>query len=557
MSTIQPRLVTLDELLYGRLFRIPEYQRNYSWHRKQRQDLFQDLERTSTLNESRSHFMATIVGLRREKITIRTKEHFVIEVVDGQQRLTTLILLLRAIAIKLQSGGPDSQEAGRALEEILVKPDQASLLLLQTNHDTSHYFANYLRTGNHPPSNSAQTLADRELLSAMEDCESFVEKWVSESGRTLEELVVLVKNRVSFVFHEITDEALVYTVFEVLNSRGLDVTWFDRLKSMLMAVVFESDTGDKDSILDEVHRVWADIYRCIGLRLGLSSESLRFAATLRTTELQNRLLNEENSAETLHGLSAGNAARVIETSLWLKQVTEALDNLVSDPRLRSVTRILHARFVAVSVILREDLTDDEKSTILRRWENVTFRIYGMFAKDARTAVGDYVRLGWRIMNRNLSTNQILKLLSSIGSDYPIKDAVEHLRRKDCYTEWHSELRYFFYRYEEHLAEEAGQRFDNEQWGRIWTASASKSIEHILPQSSGESFVHYLGNLIVLPPGLNSQLQDDPPEEKATAYNRTGLLIAQEVIDELPDWGRESIEKREDALLRWASEEWSD
>ena len=60
----------------------------------------------------------------------------------------------------------------------------------------------------------------------------------------------LLRNQLSVIFHEIEDEALVYLVFEVLNSRGLDVTWFDKLKSLLMAVIFEhGDAGGRsDSV---------------------------------------------------------------------------------------------------------------------------------------------------------------------------------------------------------------------------------------------------------------------------------------------------------------------
>jgi hypothetical protein len=89
--------------------------------------------------------------------------------------------------------------------------------------------------------------------------------------------------------------------------------------------------------------------------------------------------------------------------------------------------------VATAVYLRSDLTEDEKAKILRRWENVTFRIYGMFRRDARTAVGDYVRLAWYIVKNKLSTDEILKRLSNIGAGFPIDKAVENLREKDCYT----------------------------------------------------------------------------------------------------------------------------
>ena len=94
---IEPRRYNLDSFMHGRLFRVPEYQRAYAWEKKQRSDLFGDIRRVKERNED--HFMATFVGLARkaEKRRIIADEFAVIEIVDGQQRLTTLIILLKAI----------------------------------------------------------------------------------------------------------------------------------------------------------------------------------------------------------------------------------------------------------------------------------------------------------------------------------------------------------------------------------------------------------------------------------------------------------------------------
>ena len=121
------------------------------------------------------------------------------------------------------------------------------------------------------------------------------------------------------------------TVFEVLNSRGLEVSWFDRLKSMLMAVVFEAETGRSQTLIEEVHGLWAEIYRIIGLHLGLSTESLRFAATLRSDNPESRPLSEEDAVQLLFEQSQ-TPSSVIETTKWIKSVTEALDKLTEDRR---------------------------------------------------------------------------------------------------------------------------------------------------------------------------------------------------------------------------------
>jgi hypothetical protein len=65
--------------------------------------------------------------------------------------------------------------------------------------------------------------------------------------------------------------------------------------------------------------------------------------------------------------------------------------------------------------------------------------------------------------------------------------------------------------------------------------------------------------VLLPPKLNSQLQDDAPKDKTAAYRKTGLLIAGDVADTIEGegWKKNTIESREAALLEWAADEWAD
>ena len=294
---IRPEYLTLDKLLANRLFRIPHYQRTYSWQRKQRSDMFADITKLKDSPEGSFHFMATIVGLRRDTRTIVTDEYNIIEIVDGQQRLTTLVLLLKAIEKKLDCSVTIQKRLAQDLQDLLVKPDDASLILLQTNHDRSQYFANFLRSGGYPPVETAQTLADRELLSAIRECESFVDGW--ERDHQIK-LLRIIKNQLTFIFHEINDEAAVYTVFEVLNNRGLHVSWFDRLKSMLMSIAFEGHQN-RDEHIKELHDIWGKIYETIGLDQGVSTETLRFGATLKSPSQISKPLGEEDAVNILRG----------------------------------------------------------------------------------------------------------------------------------------------------------------------------------------------------------------------------------------------------------------
>lgn len=122
MLKIQPQYLSLSKLLSGRLFRIPEYQRAYSWTSHQRDDLFDDLRKAHAKGKDGDHFMAAVVCLRKDMRELGTDEYQVLEVVDGQQRLTTLIILLNTLQMRLD---PESDQAKLAteLEGLLVKPD--------------------------------------------------------------------------------------------------------------------------------------------------------------------------------------------------------------------------------------------------------------------------------------------------------------------------------------------------------------------------------------------------------------------------------------------------
>ena len=129
---------------------------------------------------------------------------------------------------------------------------------------------------------------------------------------------------------------------------------------------------------------------------------------------------------------------------------------------------------------------------------------------------------------------------------------------DFYTEpkWRDRLRYLLYRYEESLARDRGQSFDNEQWNRIWEKSATDSIEHILPQSIDE--VHLIGNLLLLPPGLNSGLRDKAPKDKADAYRNTGLHMAVDVANSIKkygEWDVNNIQERTEKIRDWIIDEY--
>ncbi|HET6250558.1 MAG TPA: DUF262 domain-containing protein [Tepidisphaeraceae bacterium] len=157
-------LYTLNEVLQGRLFRVPPYQRGYSWTKKQRRDLFEDLRSLKKLKRD-EHFMATLVLLdKRKRETDGGTDHFQIyDVVDGQQRLTTLVILLKSIEKMLRESHAKNLRKDNQTKEaekiaaILVK--EKNLILLQTNRDARNTLDAYLQYGEVGGLENATTLS--------------------------------------------------------------------------------------------------------------------------------------------------------------------------------------------------------------------------------------------------------------------------------------------------------------------------------------------------------------------------------------------------------------
>lgn len=578
---IQPEFKPLIVILSDKLFRIPEYQRHYSWQTKQRNELFEDIKKLQAAREKydeRTHFMATIVCLKtKDKEKVGSNTFYVYDIVDGQQRLTTLVILLKAISLKLRND--EQLDEAKELDKLLVK-DDGRLIILQNNHDNRLILRDYLKNGNEPQADSIQTVADKNIFQAIKDCEKFI-----NCHSNVVDLLALVKNYLYFIFQSLEDKGAVYTIFEVLNSRGLDVDWLDKCKSLLMGLLYEYASSPENNDLfsqhlNELHSYWSDIYREIGLQNIPGHEIIRFAATLKEESGAGRPLSAEDTLEFFKNdctkVSSNDLVinKIIENTVWLKNITSCLSKLYADKRRNAVTDITQARLLAVAIMLRKDLREEERNSLLEQWERTSFKIYGLFRKDSRTKVGEYVRAAKKIRkDANATVNDLLNTIARIGSDFPIDTAVEELKKHDFYSNWQKELQYFFFRYEEYLAKMNGTQLDKIIWNEIWESNPNNTIEHILPQDKSKpcwnhftedehrELVHSMGNLCLLAPRLNSEAGNKGFSDKKETYKKASLMLLNEIVSdngvERSVWDKDAINYRREHLIKFAMEQWKD
>jgi hypothetical protein len=572
---IEPRYGVLQTLFADRVFRIPHYQRFYSWHRRQREDLFADLRKLAQQEKDQHHFMATIVCYRTpETKEVGMTQYRVYDIVDGQQRLTTLIILLKCIELTLAVDDPDRALLG----QILVKRD-GHLILLQTNNANERIFNRFIREGVIPSDEDLETYSDENLADAIRDCSRFVREWVKASG--LAALLSLVLHRLGFVVHDTEDSRAVYTVFEVLNSRGLEVDWLDKSKSMLMGRAFELATSPaREAEIGSLQGVWGQIYREIAKQNLAGEEILRVTATLYYGTGASKPLSAETSLDQIrNGCSSFDKPR--QVSERVLDVTRKLAELQAKAFLGPVTDILHPRILAVAIMSASGINEDDRQLLLEQWERITFRIFGLNGKDARTKVGEYVRLAARIVGNDSEArtfNQIMTGLRGLGSEYPIDTSVvAGLSNKNCYEESPDVCRYVLWKYEEHLAQSsgAGATVDEHERANIWKRRASDSIEHVFPQTPWSSptwaaksqelgtkesdiagQVGRIGNLILLPIALNQEARTKPFQQKKEIYEKHNLRMIRAICEQA-EWSLGEIAQREAAIVEWAKTQWAD
>ncbi len=530
---IEPRYGVLQSLFAERVFRIPHYQRFYSWHSRQREDLFSDLNKLATRSQEQHHFMATIVCHRTaETKSFGASQYRIYDIVDGQQRMTTLIILLKCIELAMPIDSEDRED----LAKILVKRD-GHLILLQTNNSNEYIFNRFIRDGMDPEDAAVQTHSDANLAHAIKDCQTFVQEWQKKSS--INALMSLLLHRLGFVVYDTEDSRVVYTVFEVLNSRGLAVDWLDKTKSVLMGRAYElsTSTAAAEAEIQGLQGIWSQIYREIAKESVPGEEILRVTATLYYGPGAGKPRSSDDSLERIRE-ECDDFQKPRYISERLLGVARKLVSLQGNVYLGPVTEILHARLLAVAIMSAVALDEGERGKLLEQWEKVTFRIFGLYSKDSRTKVGDYVRMAAKIAAGDIEMqtyNQIMRGLRSLGADHPIDGAVaEGLVGKNCYDRSPEMCRYILWLYEEYLAQRlgAGATVDEHDRNEIWKRRASDSVEHIFPQNPWpeaawigkmrrpggleepiENHVGRMGNLLLLPIVLNQQAKARSFDEK--------------------------------------------
>ncbi|WP_394189359.1 DUF262 domain-containing protein [Pseudoalteromonas atlantica] len=579
----------LNKLLSDGVYVIPKNQRGYSWTNKEIDDLFVDME----LMGDKSHYLGTVIVTKKEQFQTdddRTPTvRYILE--DGQQRLTTLLLLLNAVRERLiEIDGkvtPESEILGKL---IAFKEGDKRLRIENENKILNDCLSHLVRT-NPSYAPHEKTPPMRLMEGAVKHISKKLEKY-----KTREDVLSLrnkVNHQVMLIQVDLGEMQIDrYLTFDAINSRGLPLTEFEKIKNFCILV------AERRSLNVKPENLWFKAIESlekfgVGNRSnenGFISElySVFHGVNVGATDVHNQFVKEYRVL--LEGSNGGKEARLISFITYWETYANAFGFINSNNKARYYGNLCSHTcgkwldaldHLGLQTITKKILTaaylnctaeEDEFESIVNTCEKYTFRMHALskYRVDKNSAA--ILELANQVLLSTKTATDIRKRLSELMlKDDPAGEVFVKLISGELnYKNWNY-IYYFLYEYELSLTPSTSRPIDY--------LDKKESIEHILPQShrdndkwqshwrdglKAERWVHRIGNLVLTldNPRLGRKFIDKKLFDEDSDYyysHDTKSTNSERYIKKYTDgseWREKNILQRELDLVKFAVKRWT-
>ncbi|MGD9625467.1 MAG: DUF262 domain-containing protein [Arcobacter sp.] len=573
------QLESLKDIFNGKFLRIPDYQRGYAWGEHQLKDFWEDLE---NLEDGHIHYTGVLTlekvtnQKKDEKIEFWKKDTGAYEsdsayyVVDGQQRITTSIILLKVIldkTIELKANGLNNIKLEKLYEKYIKE---------ETLNGTNQYFFGY--TADNPSYEFLKTKIFNEKSASNEKKETlyttnleyaktfFTNEIKDFDIEKIEKIFKKLTEQFKFNVYEISDDLDVFIAFETMNNRGKKLSNLELLKNRLiyLSTKFKENNNDKENLRRNINDCWKTIYEYLGKNKNniLEDDTFlknhwimyhdysrekgndyiidlleeRYVAKRIITKKEEELLSIKEINDYVLSLKES-----VEHWYYLHNPDEANYNDKIKYILDKLYRLNYGAFapLLMAIFSRDsEYNIDEVCGLLRLMEKYIFLIFKISQRRANTGdsafygfARQYYKKELSIINiigikdleieKNTGINWWLAKYFDLNSFYTYLS--DKFKNRDGYYSWNG-LSYFLFEYELNLKNQSRNSTPKINW-KDYTVSKTdyRSIEHILPQTPSEDcwqkeivglsefevkkLTNSLGNLVPLSSAKNSKLQN--------------------------------------------------
>ena len=550
------RVLFLELIGNGKRYRVPPYQRDYSWGEEQWEDLWNDIKSVHEDSNARHYMGALVVDAESDRDFL---------VIDGQQRLATLSILAICVVDALRELSDReidpvaNKDRAELLESTFIGDKDAVTLIrsskLALNETDNGFYQDFLVQSRPPVGLVRLPKSNQSLYAARNYFNARVRELAHEDGEALARLLLeTVARRLVFILITVEDEANAYTIFETLNARGLELSTTDLLKNYLFSRMTPGPS------LAHVQRQWKSLID--------DTTQERFSDFLRYHLLvSRRQVRKENLFKIVRNevKDPGQATRLIEELRPRAQVFAALRSPYhpyweGDSDLQRHIEELNlfgARQVTPLVFAAtERLGRTELASVLRTLVIVSFRYTVVGGRNTNELEPIYHEAAESLMSGRAKTpKEVFAALRPIyvsneafGSEFAVW-SISRARGR--------------------LAKYVLVRLESDMTGRSMNAFTDPaSVEHILPENPEEIWaksiepeawertVDRVGNLTLLEPPVNRRLGNSAYSEKLPAYRASNYEMTQAVAQRAPEeWTLAHIEERQRAQAARAVHLW--
>jgi uncharacterized protein with ParB-like and HNH nuclease domain len=537
----------------GLRYEIPKFQRDYTWDTEQWDDLWQDIQ-SLLVEEELEHYMGYLVLQ-----TVNNKEFHII---DGQQRLTTMSLLILATLKCLK----DLSEAGVDADNNLKRKDNLlnsyigyidpvtliSNNKLKLNRNSNNYYKQHLVLLKDLPIRSINA-SERH----MRDCFNWFFERIKKSFKTGEELAQFIDSIVDKLFFtviEVSDQINAFKVFETLNARGVQLSSSDLLKNYFFSVVDETQAHDSE--IEELETIWSIIVGKLGeqkfedyLRYYWNSEHKSVSKKNLFKAIKSGVVSKEQVFALLRSLNDTVdfylAIQNPEDDFWRDK--PGIKQFIKELKLFQIKQT-HSLFLSAL----KNLTLDKVEKLAKVCSVISFRynVIGGLNPNAQEEVYNSIALS---IHKQGSFD-----LASFAPIYVSDFAFENdffFKEFTSTTRNHKIVKYIFSKLE---------LFSTRN--EIHPESDSYTIEHILPENPDASWnmftdeaikraVYRLGNLTLLEKKLNRDAGNLSYPEKSQLFLQSSVALSKEIPENYETWTEEKIAARQNDLAKIAKRVW--
>lgn len=583
-QTIQSQDIKVADVFQS-FYAVPDYQREYVWETEQVEQLLTDINAELAGNDptkAPEYFIGSIV--------VCPGSNGVLELIDGQQRMTTLFLTLCAIRDRIKELG--QQPPGALGPQIAaISTDAAGRdhfrYRLDLQYEDSGDILVRIAEGTLDGADGAHTRSIANIRNAYEVALGFLKREFGDDAGALRAFYGYLINKVKLIRIQTKDVAKALKIFETINDRGVGLDSMDLLKNLL----FMKANRDEFERL-KVH--WKELQDTI---FGMGEKPLRFLRYFIFSRYDVDILREDEiygwfaKNEKVCGYASdplGFAKELLRSAQAYRNFLNGQDQSGGKNCYLENLQLLGGKAARQHLILLlagRHLPGELFDRLAREVEDLFF-VYVITREPTRDFERNFAR--WAVELRKITDADDLEAFIA-RRVAPAKAELstrfdDALRRLYVGSVQQYRLRYILAKLTQYIDLKAYGETAGTKWLSRYTGGGFE-IEHIFPQQPSEeaaaefgafedpNIADRLGNLVLVEKSINASLGNRPYSQKRDVYRQSQLLLTKALaerpkvgantkidvavaeLDPFAEWNEAAVIKRQEILAALARSVW--